>query len=425
MIVCWIVSYVLLPALLVRWGENTRVYRGDPIVGSTLARVLGFRRSGVVCAVCLGLGLGSLAIVGKYIKDDPFEYDIRQLRSKGDEAVAARNWMKLSDTHFGRGITGRTYIAADDRAQIPRIITALRGRDAIGSINTILDAVPDQQAEKLAVLAEIRAIIDGAANKLDDKERTELLELRPPETLTTFTERELPPSLLQRLTERDGRIGYLISIRPADSIDEWNGKDLVRFASAVRRLELSPGETVTTSGTSVIFADILEAIEHDGPRVTAVAAVCLIIMVVLLVGWNRRAAAVLLGTASGTLWMVAICALAGIKVNFLDFIALPITLGLGIDYAINVAHRHDIEALDPITSLRTNGSAVLVCSVTTMIGYGSLLFSANLAIRGFGLASLIGEITCVLTALVLVPAFLAMHREGSRHGPRTSTTMTP
>jgi predicted RND superfamily exporter protein len=123
--------------------------------------------------------------------------------------------------------------------------------------------------------------------------------------------------------------------------------------------------------------------------------------------------------------MVAICALAGIKVNFLDFIALPITLGLGIDYAINVAHRHDIEELDPITSLRTNGSAVLVCSVTTMIGYGSLLFSANLAIRGFGLASLIGEVTCVLTALVLVPAFLAMHREGSRHGPRTSTTMTP
>jgi predicted RND superfamily exporter protein len=45
-----------------------------------------------------------------------------------------------------------------------------------------------------------------------------------------------------------------------------------------------------------------------------------------------------------------------------------------------------------------------------MIGYGSLLFSANLAIRGFGTASLIGEVTCVLTALVLVPAFLALGR---------------
>src|SRR5690348_14659997 len=115
--------------------------------------------------------------------------------------------------------------------------------------------------------------------------------------------------------------------------------------------------------------------------------------------------------------MIAVCALLGIKVSFLDFVALPITLGLGIDYAINVAHRHDHEEVpDPITTLRTSGSAVFVCSLTTMIGYGSLLVSDNLAIRGFGTASLIGEISCVLTALVLVPALLAL---GRRHVPAT------
>ncbi|MDB4960945.1 MAG: hypothetical protein JWP01_944 [Myxococcales bacterium] len=35
--------------------------------------------------------------------------------------------------------------------------------------------------------------------------------------------------------------------------------------------------------------------------------------------------------------MVAICALVGIKVNFVDFVALPITLDLGIGYAIVTA----------------------------------------------------------------------------------------
>jgi hypothetical protein len=108
--------------------------------------------------------------------------------------------------------------------------------------------------------------------------------------------------------------------------------------------------------------------------------------------------------------MVAVCAVLGLKVNFLDFVALPITLGIGIDYAIHVAHRHDHEP-DPITTLRTSGSAVLVCSLTTTIGYGSLLVSENLAIRGFGLASLIGEVACVVTALVLVPALLALGRK--------------
>jgi predicted RND superfamily exporter protein len=118
--------------------------------------------------------------------------------------------------------------------------------------------------------------------------------------------------------------------------------------------------------------------------------------------------------------MVAVCALLGLKVNFLDFVALPITLGIGVDYAINVAHRHHHEGVpDPLTTLRTSGSAVFVCSLTTIIGYGSLLISENLAIRGFGQASLIGEVACVATALVLVPALLAL-RHKSHIGTRSS-----
>jgi len=93
-----------------------------------------------------------------------------------------------------------------------------------------------------------------------------------------------------------------------------------------------------------------------------------------------------------------VCALAGIKINFLDFVALPITLGLGVDYAINMAHG----------TLRSTGGTVLVCSLTTIIGYGSLLVSDNLAIRGFGTASLIGEVTCVVAALAIVPAILGV-----------------
>ena len=89
----------------------------------------------------------------------------------------------------------------------------------------------------------------------------------------------------------------------------------------------------------MIFADIITAIRKDGVVVTAVAAVGLVAMVLLLVGRTRRAAAVLAGTAVGSLAMIAVCALVGLKINFLDFVALPIALGLGIDYAINVAHR--------------------------------------------------------------------------------------
>lgn len=421
MIVCWIATYVLLPALILRWGRNSRNQDGDPFIGRTLVAVLGFRRSGVVCAVALVLSILATVIVVRYIAADPFEYDIKHLRSIGADAVTARNWMRVSDQAFGRGITGRTYIAADRPDQVPQIVAALKARNAsaqpdkqtIGSISSILDVVPEDQPQKIELLAKIRGLLtDEALEALDDKERAEVIALRPPADLAPITIDQLPRSLTDRLAERDGKIGLLISIRPADQLNEWDGRDLIRFANAVRRLELADGETVTTSGSSVIFADIVESIERDGPLVTAIAAGGLLIMVVLLVGPNRRAAAVLLGTASGTLLMVATCALLGLRVNFLDFVALPITLGLGIDYAINVAHRQaNDDDPDPIQTLRTSGAAVFVCSLTTIIGYGSLLASSNLAIRGFGMASLIGEIACVFTALVLVPAMLARGRK--------------
>jgi predicted RND superfamily exporter protein len=429
MLVCWVASYVLLPALVLRWGRGTRIHQGDPIVGRTLVMLLGFRSSRLVVAVGLALTIISTVIVVRYIAADPFEYDIKQLRSEGEDAVTARSWMSLSDQHFGRGITARTYIAADRLDQVPRIVTALREIDTdlpleqqtIGSISSYLDLVPERQPDKIVVLEEIRALLDDPAlEALGDKERAELRELRPPDGLQPITLESLPPTLKERLADRDGRLGYLISIRPAPQLDEWNGRDLIRFGNAVRRLELRgepaqrgdggsvPVETVTTSGASVIFADIVDSIRRDGPVVTLTAAIGLVVMVLLLVGRNRRAVAVLLSTASGALLMVAVCALAGIKVNFLDFVALPITLGLGIDYAINVAHRHDHEDIpDPLTTLRTSGSAVFVCALTTIIGYGSLLASDNLAIRGFATASLIGEVTCLLTALVFVPALLA------------------
>ena len=428
MLLCWIASYTLLPALMLRFGRHTRIYEGSPVVGSVLVRVLGFRRSAAVVAACAILFLGAGVITYRYIAADPFEYNIKNLRSEGSDAITARTWMQVSDKNFGRGISGRTFVAADRLDQVPMIVEALHAIDkgkppkeqTIGLVDALPVYVPADQDKRLEILADIRSLIDQAIDELSDEDRAEIAGLRPPDDLRTYTVADLPASLREKFTEKDpSKVGYMIAIRPANDLDEWNGKDLIRFASAVRELHLPDGETVTTSGSSVIFADIVTSIERDGPVVTAVALGGLVIMVLLLVGRNRRSLAVMAATLGGSLLMIAVCALLDIRVNFLDFVALPITLGLGIDYAINVAHRHDSEEIpDPITTLRTSGSAVFVCSLTTMIGYGSLLVSENLAIRGFGKASLIGEVTTVLSALVLVPALLAV---GNRRRARLAS----
>lgn len=411
MLVCWAVSFVLLPVLVLRFAPAVR--EPSPLFGRIVVRVFGIRRPALAGLAAAAVVLGSGIVVWRFIADDPYEYDITRLRSQAPDAKAAREWLRVSNEAVGRGLAGlggQTYVALDRPEQVPAAIEALRARAArdpmIGKTSSILDVLPPDQPARLAVLADLRASIDQIAPELPPAQRDELLALRPPDDLRAITTADLPPSIATRLTERDGRTGLILSVRPGEHFDEHDGRDLISFAAAVRDVRLPDGTTTSAVGSGVIFADVLVQIQKDGPRVTWIAALGIALMVLVIVGRSRRAVAAITATFAGSLVMVAVCALLGLRITFLDFISLPITLGLGVDYAINVASRADDE--DPISALRSTGGAVLLCSLTTVIGYLSLLASDNLAIRGFGIASLIGELTCMAAAFIIVPAIIAL-----------------
>ena len=85
---------------------------------------------------------------------------------------------------------------------------------------------------------------------------------------------------------------------------------------------------------------------------------------------------------------------------------LPITFGIGVDYAVNFYQRYR-QSGSVEESLSASGGAVALCSTTTILGYAALLLADNLAIFSFGLTAVLGEITCLSAALFALPAFLA------------------
>jgi len=107
----------------------------------------------------------------------------------------------------------------------------------------------------------------------------------------------------------------------------------------------------------------------------------------------------------------------GIKINFINFIAFPITFGIGVDYAVNVMARYlrDGER-DVARAIRGTGGAVGLCSMTTIIGYSSLLVAQNVGLFLFGLLAVLGELTCLTTAVVVMPAVLQLVRPPTRRG---------
>ncbi len=416
MVTCWVASYVLLPVLVLRFAA--RIDRAPPRwLGAALARVFGSWPPSRMLAVASVVSAGALVLVTRYVADDPLEYDLKALRSSGQPARDARRWIAISDREFGKSISGRIVFAADRADQVPLIVDALKRVEAerapedriLGGVTSVLDVIPPDQEVRLAILDEIRAQLDDPALAASDSNAVaDLQSLRPPDSLRPVTPDQLPRAIRDALTERDGRFGLLVAVRAGPRVDQWNGHHLLRLAGAVRTLRLENQETVTTSGSSIVFADIVDAIATDGPRVTLVAILGLVVLIVVIVRRPVACAAVLVATGAGTVAMIAIASLIGLRVNFLDFVALPITLGLGVDYAINMAARSTEDT--PERALAIAGPAVLVCSLTTVIGYASLLVSDNGAIRSFGIPLLIGEITSVIAAFAFVPAMLARRR---------------
>jgi hypothetical protein len=118
--------------------------------------------------------------------------------------------------------------------------------------------------------------------------------------------------------------------------------------------------------------------------------------------------------------MVGAAGWAGVRVTFLNFIALPITFGIGAEYALNVVSRYR-EEKNIIQAILSTGAAVALCSWTTIIGYGSLLAARNRALQGFGAMAILGEVACLCTAIVAMPAAVIWwrtSRRGAKAGAR-------
>ncbi|MDB4997928.1 MAG: exporters of the superfamily, partial [Myxococcaceae bacterium] len=108
----------------------------------------------------------------------------------------------------------------------------------------------------------------------------------------------------------------------------------------------------------------------------------------------------------GVLWAVGGAALVDMKLNFLNFIALPITFGIGCEYPFNVFDRSRLLGGDITAAVKRTGGAVSLCSYSTTIGYGSLLFADNQALQSFGKLAMSGEIACLAAALLVLPSLL-------------------
>ena len=108
-----------------------------------------------------------------------------------------------------------------------------------------------------------------------------------------------------------------------------NRRHLLQIATVLQNIKLDDGNVIETSGFSVVFGSMIRSILKDGPIATAASLVAVLIIISFSM---RPAAAALMSLGTlifGVLLMMGGAGWAKVHVTFLNFIALPITFGIG------------------------------------------------------------------------------------------------
>ena len=158
---------------------------------------------------------------------------------------------------------------------------------------------------------------------------------------------------------------------------------------------------------------MIRSILHDGPIATAASLIAVLIIIAFTIrpprGGADGAGDADAGRAAG--WWAARAG-RSVRVTFLNFIALPITFGIGAEYALNVrdalprgARRRRGPWSRPARRSRSargrRSSATARC-----------WRRATRRCNGFGLMAIMGEVACLSAAIVALPALLFWRHAG-------------
>jgi uncharacterized protein len=188
-------------------------------------------------------------------------------------------------------------------------------------------------------------------------------------------------------------------------------------AIAQVRSALSGINGATVTGLGVVAHDAEQTIRTELPRLI-LAAVAIVALYLALHFRNLADALLSLVPALfGMLVAAAALRLMGQKLNMVNLVAVPLLIGIDVDYGIFLVTLSRVRRVRQQNreELRRHISpaahAVVVCATATVLGYVSLLWTSVPAEQSLGVAASIGIAACLAGVLfLLVPILFCLAR---------------
>jgi predicted RND superfamily exporter protein len=414
MTACWIATYLLLPPVVSLIDRRDWATQGGASRTGLPVRVGSFVAKWPRAVSLTGLFLiASSALEATRIDAGRIEYDMSKLRRRDTETRGEAYWSRQMDDLLGKNFTAIA-LMTDEPSDASKLVAPLREairheplQRAASGILAPQDLVPEEQPAKLRELEALRErLTPKVLSELPPEQRDRFERFVRPVEHGAIAPAALPDLLAQGLRERDGTFGRTVLMVQSLHGATWDGLLTIRAADALRAIARCVMPPAQVAGGFIVSSEILSTLRREAVPTTALAFAGVVIITLLISRHVRSALLVLSALVSGVTLMAGALVVLGERINFLSFIAFPITFGIGVEYAVNVLARHDSDRAGTPRVVAGTGSAVAFCSLTTIIGYSSLLLAQNRALFSFGVLAVLGEIACVSVAVVLLPAVL-------------------
>ncbi len=481
MLLCLLASFTVLPALLALGERHQRPQPGvwkasshDPLQG--LKR---FPRT------LLGL-IVLLTLAGIFLEPLPkFDYNLLNMQARGTESVV---WEHRLREGSGRSSWFALSVATslDELYQKKARFNALPAVDRVASLASV---VPPDQDVRLPLVRELAPYVRDLPATWDQPEPVDLDELNLMLRKIRFKlqrkasdwDPNKRPSEAQLTAARNALLDLQERLRtiPAetvrDALETFQQALLADFADKLTLLQRNVDPTpITLQDVPVrlrqrfvsktdrfllqVFArdniwerdamqTFVSQLQSVDPEVTGPPVVAFYSIQHMLRGYTRGAISALL-VISGVIWFLfrrlkptllamvpmvlggfwaMVCmALLDLQLNMANLIVLPLYLGIAVDDGIHLVHRM-LESPEDATSplARSTGKAILLTSLTSIVGFGSLMLAHHFGVFSLGVLATLGVGFALIATLGVLPLILRILPPTSPPSPRRRLPLAP
>ncbi len=230
--------------------------------------------------------------------------------------------------------------------------------------------------------------------------KSKLMQMSSPEIVS---ERDLSAKIRDRyISDSTGQ--NLITIYPNGNI--WDEETMRKFNGD---METYVSNKVT--GIPMVMQFFIDIMTEKGKLAVLLGVIAIFIFLFIDFRSIKDTLLAMIPLVIGVLWMIGFIWAFGLSFNMMNFMALPLIIGIGIDDGVHVLHRYNLEGRMSLEKvMRFTGRAILLTSLTTSIGFGSMALGTHRGMASMGLVLVIGVISCFITSAFVLTSLISLKK---------------